>query len=245
MARIEAKKVELAYGRIKELIVNARFKPGEQLQINELSEELDLSPTPVREALSRLLAEDLIVGVPNRGFFCKRLDVEELRALYEFAFVVLKHSLRFGLDAAKGERRFDEFRFDADVTAYDATDQPTDQQDGHDLLAQRIERLYVAIAALSGNPLMVSCIRGFNDKSHYMRVMDLAAEGHLEQIRPELTRLVSSLKSRKTAEAVEQLDRLHRRKQENLPLLAREGLARAFLSNGSEHQPLVNGAARF
>ena len=241
MARIEAKKVELAYGRIKELVVNARFRPGEQLQINELSEELDLSPTPVREALSRLLAEDLIVGVPNRGFFCKRLDVDELRALYEFAFVVLKHSLRAGLQTADSDRRFEEFQFGADEETVDATD----RQDDHDLLARRIEQLYVSIAALSGNPLMVSCIRGFNDKSHYMRVMDLAAEGHLEQIRPELTRLVSCLQRGKTAEALEQLDRLHRRKRENLPLLAREGLARAFLSEGSELQPLINGAARF
>ncbi|WP_375595243.1 GntR family transcriptional regulator [Algihabitans albus] len=240
MARIEAKKVELAYGRIKELVVNARFRPGEQLQINELSEELDLSPTPVREALSRLLAEDLIVGVPNRGFFCKQLDVEELRALYEFAFVVLKHSLRFGLEAAKEERRFEEFRFDDD----EITTGTPNQKDSHDLLARRIERLYVTIAALSRNPLMVSCIRGFNDKSHYMRVMDLSSEGHLGQIRPELTRLVSNLRAGKTADAVKQLDRLHQRKHENLPLLAREGLARAFLSNGAEYHGIANGEAR-
>lgn len=239
--RLEAKKFELAYIRIKERVVNAGFKPGEQLRIGELSEELDLSPTPVREALSRLAAEELIVGVPSRGFFCKRLDVEELSALYELAFVVLEHSVRVGLDTAAGERRFDGFRFDSKEPTASAADQ---QADGYDLVARSVEQLYVTIASLSENLLMVSCIRGFNDKSHYMRIMDLAAEGHLEELRPTLTRLVFCLQNGKMAEAVEQLQRLHQRKQKKLPALAREGIAQAFLANGSEHRVVVNGGAR-
>jgi DNA-binding GntR family transcriptional regulator len=53
--------VDLAYEAIAEAIIDRRFDPGEKLNIDGLAEELDMSNTPVREALARLATERLVI----------------------------------------------------------------------------------------------------------------------------------------------------------------------------------------
>src|SRR5690606_24012418 len=74
--------VEGVYDRIKGLLLAHALAPGQLLQIGTLAEELGVSTTPVREALTRLAAERLIVFAPKRGFFAKTASEEELRGLY-------------------------------------------------------------------------------------------------------------------------------------------------------------------
>ena len=64
---------DTVYARLKDHIINYRFRPGEQLQITDLAEQLNMGKTPLREALTRLHGEELVISIPNRGFFAKRL----------------------------------------------------------------------------------------------------------------------------------------------------------------------------
>ncbi len=48
-------------------ILRGALPPGTQLQQDEVAKRLGLSPTPVREAFSLLIAEGLLVGRPHRG----------------------------------------------------------------------------------------------------------------------------------------------------------------------------------
>lgn len=52
---------------LREQILAGRWKAGERLAEKELAEILQVSRTPVREALSRLAAEGLVEIAPNRG----------------------------------------------------------------------------------------------------------------------------------------------------------------------------------
>ena len=72
-----------AYIRIKEWIIGFRLKPGSHLSIEQLAEALGISRTPVREALSRLEQEYLVVRVPMRGFAVKGTDLKEIADLFE------------------------------------------------------------------------------------------------------------------------------------------------------------------
>lgn len=59
---------ELAYQTIAEAIYEHRLAPGERLTIDELCRQLDMSATPVREALSRAAALDLVHQDNHHGF---------------------------------------------------------------------------------------------------------------------------------------------------------------------------------
>lgn len=72
-AALDALRLQLRGGR---LIL------GEPLTITDLAENLGLSATPVREALSRLAGEGLIEDRRGRGYFARRVDVADLAELY-------------------------------------------------------------------------------------------------------------------------------------------------------------------
>jgi DNA-binding GntR family transcriptional regulator len=78
-----------AYQRIRQAIVEGDYRPGERLVEQRVAEDLELSRTPIREALRMLHAEGLVRIEPNRGAAVRGLtkdgiaDVYELRARLE------------------------------------------------------------------------------------------------------------------------------------------------------------------
>jgi DNA-binding GntR family transcriptional regulator len=71
------------YQQIKNLILCNEVMPGQKLHHQELSERLGVSRTPVREALTRLVQEGYVSFLPNRGFTCKEIRLQEAEELYE------------------------------------------------------------------------------------------------------------------------------------------------------------------
>ncbi|HEY7554126.1 MAG TPA: GntR family transcriptional regulator [Candidatus Binatia bacterium] len=57
--------------------------PGQKMHHQELSDRLGVSRTPVREALTRLVQEGYVSFLPNRGFTCKEIRLQEAEELYE------------------------------------------------------------------------------------------------------------------------------------------------------------------
>ena len=78
-----------AYQMIKQAITNGKLKENEQLPEEKLATNLGISRTPLRDALSRLAAEGLIIQQKGRpaivASFTKKdsLDYMELRSLLE------------------------------------------------------------------------------------------------------------------------------------------------------------------
>src|SRR3546814_7906014 len=60
-----------------------RFQPGQLRNEGELSGEMEISRTPLREAMHRLVSEGLLALVSGRGFFARPLEVKEVFDLYE------------------------------------------------------------------------------------------------------------------------------------------------------------------
>lgn len=74
---------EWAYMDIKSKILNNDYKVGEQLFIEKICKELDISRTPVREALLRLQAEDYVYAASRVGFFVKGMTKDDFDDLFE------------------------------------------------------------------------------------------------------------------------------------------------------------------
>lgn len=68
--------------QIRILILNNDIQEGERINEVQLSQTLGISRTPLREALTRLLADGVLEAIPRRGFFVTRLSVEEFRDIY-------------------------------------------------------------------------------------------------------------------------------------------------------------------
>ncbi len=72
-----------AYQQIKEAILFAKFKPGEFLSTNSLATILDMSRTPIREALKELAKEGLVEMQPGKEAVVKDISEKDLIEIYE------------------------------------------------------------------------------------------------------------------------------------------------------------------
>src|SRR6201996_7636824 len=67
---------------IEEAIVSGELEPGTVLRQEHLSEQFNVSRTPIREALRRLAALGLVSFVPNRGVRVRTISREELHEAF-------------------------------------------------------------------------------------------------------------------------------------------------------------------
>jgi DNA-binding GntR family transcriptional regulator len=72
-----------AYRALASGIVGGQIEPGTQLRPDTIAEQLEISVTPVREALHRLEGDGLLVKLPYQGWFVREFSEQEVRQLYE------------------------------------------------------------------------------------------------------------------------------------------------------------------
>jgi DNA-binding GntR family transcriptional regulator len=80
-ARVRSR--ELAYETVKAAILAGMLEPRERLVEEKLGAALQLSRTPIREALAILEHEDIIESVPYKGLMVRTITVEEFLSMYE------------------------------------------------------------------------------------------------------------------------------------------------------------------
>jgi DNA-binding GntR family transcriptional regulator len=73
---------------VRDQILSRRARPGDILRLGPIAQEMDVSITPVREALLLLAQDGWVVQEPNRGFrvtATRREDVEDTYLMWAFA----------------------------------------------------------------------------------------------------------------------------------------------------------------
>src|SRR4030088_1351732 len=76
-------RAELAYKRLRQGIRVGEFRPGQRLREAELATLLNVSPTPIREAIRRLASDRLIEVAPSLGgVIIINVDKQQVRELY-------------------------------------------------------------------------------------------------------------------------------------------------------------------
>ena len=106
-----------AYARLLGDIRSGALMPGARLTETEIAERLNVSRTPVREAIRRLEADGLVAHMPRAGAVVRRLDHSEIMELYEMRTVLEGTAARLAARAAS-EVEIDELAaIDAEMAA--------------------------------------------------------------------------------------------------------------------------------
>jgi DNA-binding GntR family transcriptional regulator len=79
---------ESTYERIRDDLIECRLAPGGRLKTNDLSSKLGVSLGVIREALSRLSAEGLVISEPQRGYRATPLSLRELVHLSDATIII-------------------------------------------------------------------------------------------------------------------------------------------------------------
>jgi len=156
----------LALTALAQFAGTGRFGWGMPLVTTAVAEELGLSPTPVREALSRLAGEGIIEHRPGRGYFALSPSSSDIIELYDL------HQ-RLALWALSRSSREDA-RFGIEKTS---------------VPQERIERLFAHLTEISGHGALIRAHRRTVAQLRPIRAVEervapLAPEvvDHLEQL---------------------------------------------------------------
>ena len=74
---------DVAYEKIKELILDEEIEAGEAVSENQLAEYLQMSRTPIREAIRRLEADGILVSRQGYGTILKMLTMKDIEDIFE------------------------------------------------------------------------------------------------------------------------------------------------------------------
>ena len=84
---------ELAYLSVKQHLLNGELIEGSRLTEDALSTQLGISKSPVREALTRLESEGLVVIESRRGAYVRKFTMDETRDLYDVRELLEVHAV--------------------------------------------------------------------------------------------------------------------------------------------------------
>lgn len=89
------------YHIIKRRIADGTYRHGQRLQENDLSSDLKVSRSPVREALKQLVLEGILVEIPNKGVSLRIFSEKEIHDIYDYRILLECYAIDFITDHPK------------------------------------------------------------------------------------------------------------------------------------------------
>lgn len=184
----------VVYEALRTAIINGVFKPGERLVERQLSEELKVSRTPVREGLYRLQKERLVERVSYRGFFVASLTEHEAMAIYETRLILEPQAARLAAE------RSDPTHLARLAVSVEAGRAATARDDAAAVTAANAQ-FHLLIAEASGNPWLLDILTGLQGHISLLRHTSITKTNRSQSIVSEHDQILAALVSRDGAAA--------------------------------------------
>jgi DNA-binding GntR family transcriptional regulator len=220
MAVTKTTLAEQAYATLHRQIVGGELASGQRLLAEELASVMEISPTPIKEALVRLEAEGLLVAEMRRGVVVRRFTAGDVQELYDARVLIELNALRTGFAQSLITDAF-RARLHAISTQHLAAANRGTLRGLREAL--RLDRLFHAeIVGLSRNKVIAAWHRRVINQTHTVRTYSL--ETYVcPRLAVEHAGLVAALNRGDLAQSVDLLQaHLHNSRDE---LLQRSGFA--------------------
>ena len=188
-----------AYEQLLEEIRTGSLKPGARLTEIEIADRLNISRTPVREAIRRLESEGLVDHQPRSGAVVRTLAYPEVMELYEMRCVLEGTAARLAARAAS-DVELEELRaINADMAAAAGN--------GPDM-ARLNRQFHARLLDAARNRFLVKSMASIETTMLILGPTSMAAEGRATEAIAEHEAILAALASRDGATA-EQAMRAH------------------------------------
>ncbi|MFD0714465.1 GntR family transcriptional regulator [Paenibacillus sp. GCM10027626] len=85
---------------IKQKIIDGELNPGDRIVETRLARELDISQTPIREAIRQLAGEGVVTIVPNKGPLVRTFSAADIFEIYSYRAVMEGMAIRLAVQNA-------------------------------------------------------------------------------------------------------------------------------------------------
>ncbi|RQD78768.1 MAG: GntR family transcriptional regulator [Halanaerobium sp. MSAO_Bac5] len=184
------------YETLKTKIINHEIKPGERIIDKNLAEQLGVSRSLVRQALTILEKEDLVTSVPRSGFYVKEIKERDVVEIYEIRKILEKAATRKAVaqipekDIEKLDEIFENAKKDLDK----------------DKVLQFIKadnQLHKTIINNCGNQRLIKLINSYNTYIAFYRVVDLSRVERAKEAYFEHLEIFKAVKAKDVEKSVE------------------------------------------
>ena len=132
---------------LRQDILSCRIAPATELREAELAERFGVSKSPVRDALSRLVQEGLVMVVPRQGYRVASISLKDVKDMFEYRAVLESACARIGAAVAG----------DADLRALDRF-RIFDERTYSDGFTAYNREFHRSVAQLSGNARLINAL---------------------------------------------------------------------------------------
>jgi len=153
------------YELLRWKILDHKIPPATKLNILQLTQELNVSQTPVREALRQLQGDNLVVATANKGYTTTPdLDASGVRDLFEFRLLVEPWAARAAASNRLGNPAKELLN---EVDQFAATSKYKKRQ-----MIEHDQRFHRAIMLATGNEMLIQAYSQSHCHLHLFRMMD-------------------------------------------------------------------------
>ncbi len=135
---------------IRNQIISGEFKPGQKLNEVEISNSINVSRPPLREAFRILEHEQLVTNIPRKGTFVTKVSKENLDDIYQTREMIEC----FAIDTMKAKNIRDFHRIEEAIASISETD-PNKKVS----YLEAFNQFHIKLVEESGNPLLVHFYR--------------------------------------------------------------------------------------
>ena len=190
---------QIAYKALHQALLTGDLEPGEIYKEKDLAQMLNISRTPVREALLELSAKGLVSFLPRKGVQVTRFDLQDLNEIFE---------LRKALELMAIEK----------VAGTISKKQLHDIQvvlnsqfscaQGNDFMGflNNDREFHTLLSELTNNRRLVANLETIRDLIQFMGAHALSAQGRLQEVINEHQAVLEALSSRDPEEARNTMD---------------------------------------
>jgi len=179
-----------AYQEIKRRILENEFSPNSILLEQELAELLEMSRTPVREALIRLSNEGMVEVRPRHGMRVLPLSAQDMREIYDILTAL--ESQAAGIVAQSGLSKEQLDNLNQSLNDMD------EALEIDDLMRWALadESFHRQLVEYSANDRLISIVNNFWDQSHRARILTLHLRQKPTKSNDDHRRVVAAIEAR-------------------------------------------------
>jgi GntR family transcriptional regulator, carbon starvation induced regulator len=193
------------YSRLRRDILRGVFRPGERLRIDGLCERYEIGVTPLREALNRLSAEDLVGREEQRGFRVAPVSLSDLAELTKTCCWIGELALRESIK--NGGAGWEEAIV---IAAHRLSRVPREGPEGHASFnpewEERHRAFHLALIAACGSRWLIDFYSMLMDRNTRYRYLALADGSEPRDVEAEHRAIVDAVLARDADRAVAAAD---------------------------------------
>ncbi|MDW7669250.1 MAG: GntR family transcriptional regulator [Bacillota bacterium] len=185
---------DAVFESIRKGILNGYFKPGERIIESQLAEKMNVSRTPIREALRRLEVENLVENLPRKGMIVSTLKDSQVIEIFNIRGALEGLAVDIAID------HLDEELINNLQTCIDKMSEAI-VKDNIEMQIRYNTKFHEHILCKTDSPMLVNMLHNLKEQIQRYRYQSLSLQGRPEISLNEHKNILKFLKDKNKEEA--------------------------------------------